>query len=399
MKILFLLSRFPYPLTKGDKLRAYFQMKHLSQEHDIFLFCLNQTSEDYYESPFPPHKMGDVKDFCKYIQVRNFIRTDAIFGMIRSLFAKKPLQVGYFTHKRNIRAFKDYVAEVKPDIVFVQFVRMAEYCRNVPVKCVLDFQDCLSMNMLRRSKVCNPALRPLFSREARLLQKYEAAMFDLFALTTIITAADRDSIASERRSEILISANGIDESYFNYEQTSEKKYDIMFCGNMSYAPNADAAEYLVKSIMPLIWSRFPDAKVLIAGAEPSFAVRKLASKNVEISGYVRDMRLCYAQSRVFAAPLRIGSGLQNKLLEAMAIGTPVVCSALANKALQAAESKEILIANEPSQYANQILRLLNEDSLRQNLVSNARTFVLNNYNWTSITQNLSSALQKCVSQR
>ncbi|MDR1848282.1 MAG: glycosyltransferase [Bacteroidales bacterium] len=396
MKILFLLSRFPYPLTKGDKLRAFNQMKYLAEENDIYLFCLNQTSFRKHKTAFPDNQTALKFSFLKGLKICNFNLWDACFGMFKSILNRTPLQAGFYTHNRHIRIFERHINEIKPDLIYVQFVRMAEYCRNVKVKKALDFQDALSANMLRRSKISNPCLKIILRREAELLRDYEVKMLDFFDLTTIITAADRREIASEARDKIIISGNGIDNSYFQQTETEDKKYDVVFCGNMSYAPNVDAAKYLIKSVMPLVWARYPQVKVLIAGANPKTCVRRLASERVEVSGYVEDMKQCYAQSKIFVAALRTGSGLQNKLLEAMAIGTPVICSSLANNALEATDGKHLLVANGTSQYANLILKLLTDHSLQQLLTSNALNFVKLNYNWRKICQNLTKEFQNLI---
>jgi glycosyltransferase involved in cell wall biosynthesis len=283
-------------------------------------------------------------------------------------------------------------------VVYVQFVRMAAYCKNISTKKVLDFQDALSANMLRRAGISNPFLKRLLLREAKLLQRYEAAMLDLFDLTTIITDTDRKEIASNQRDKIVVISNGIDKSYFQSSETKQKKYDIMFCGNMSYPPNVDAAKYLITTIMPLVWTAFPDVKVLIAGANPKRGVLRLASDRVEVSGYVEDMRQCYAESSVFVAALRTGSGLQNKLLEAMAVGTPIICSALANRALEAKDKQHLLVANTTKEYADLIITLLNDSLLQQTLSTQAKAFVRDSYNWETICQNLSTAFSNLLSK-
>jgi glycosyltransferase involved in cell wall biosynthesis len=390
-------------------------MKYLAKENEIFLFCLNEklfgkSKAVIHFSKTPLHEIKvafhEIKTplqeskavihfpFLKGLKIYNFNLLQSCLGMVRSLFNQTPLQVGFYAHKRSIRAFERYVQEVKPDIVYVQFVRMAAFCRNIKEKKVLDFQDALSANMLRRANISNPFLKAVLLRETKLLRLYEAKMLDFFDLTTIITDTDRQEINSDRKNGIVISANGIDNSYFQYTQTLQKEYDIMFCGNMSYAPNVDAAKYLIKSIMPLVWAKFPQVKVLLAGANPKKCVRRLASANVEVSGYVEDMKVCYVKSKVFVAALRTGSGLQNKLLEAMAIGTPVICSSLANNALSATNNEHLLIADIASDYANLIIKLLNDNELQQHLTSNAQIFVKHTYNWDTICQNLAVNLAK-----
>jgi len=139
---------------------------------------------------------------------------------------------------------------------------------------------------------------------------------------------------------------------------------------MGYPPNINAAEYLVRKILPVVIKRKPDIKLLIAGANPHLRVSVLKSANVEVSGWVSDMRECYAAAKIFIAPMQIGTGLQNKLLEAMAMQVPCITSALANQALKAAENEEILIADTPAEYANCIIDLLNNPNLAEKIAIN-----------------------------
>jgi glycosyltransferase involved in cell wall biosynthesis len=367
-------------------------MYYLSKHNDVYLFCLNNHLIE-------KSSMDILNSFAKGIKICNFNLLDSILAMAKAIIKGEPLQVGYYNHNKHIRALKQYSNELKPDVVFVQFVRMAPYVENLDLPRLLDFQDALSANMKRRADHSNPFVRMLLLREFHLLQRYEDMMFDAFDKTAIITNSDRREINSNRKNETLLLPNGIDNAYFNYNETPNKLYDIMFCGNMSYHPNIVAAKYLVKQIMPLVWKKIPEANVLIAGAKPSKSVRRLASSKIKISGYVDDMKKCYCESLIFVAPMTIGSGLQNKLLEAMAIGLPVITSPLANNALEAKPNEQILVANDAADYALLIENLLNDESARQKLAKRGKLFVKQNYNWENISQSLENTLDHIVKQR
>jgi glycosyltransferase involved in cell wall biosynthesis len=150
---------------------------------------------------------------------------------------------------------------------------------------------------------------------------------------------------------------------------------------MSYPPNVDAAQFLINEILPLVKKRISDVKIQIAGANPSIMVRQLNSSNVTVTGWVDDLRNCYANSRVFVAPMRIGTGLQNKLLEAMAMGIPCVSTVLCNSALHAKSDEEILLGNTADEIADCIVKLLLYSKLREDISNNALAFVKNNFNW------------------
>lgn len=379
MKISVFLSRFPYPLTKGDKLRAYHQIVELSKHHDIYLFCLNHEniSED---------DVSRLRPYCKDIEIFDLKKPLQIFRILFSFFSPLPLQVVYYRSNKAKQAYNAFLSEHNPDICYYQFVRTAPYAENQNRYQVLDFQDTLSANMYRRAKKSNLLSKLFFLYEARKLRRYESEMFDIFDIQTIITASDRDLLADERRNTVRIVSNGLGEKYLAEPQATEKKYDILFCGNMGYKPNIVAALFLLKEIMPLVWTKSPETTVCIAGINPPESVRRLAGKHVAIVENVPDMRQMYLQSRFFIAPMQIGTGLQNKLLEAMSCSVCCISSSLANKALGAEDEKQILIADTAEENAEALLRCLHSEDEMSEIGKAARKYVLSHFSWEEINR-------------
>lgn len=379
MKISVFLSRFPYPLTKGDKLRAYHQIVELSKHHDIYLFCLNheKISED---------DVSRMRPYCKDIEIFDLKKPLQIFRILFSFFSPLPLQVVYYRSHKAKQAYNAFLSEHNPDICYYQFVRTAPYAENQDRYQVLDFQDTLSANMYRRAKKSNILSKFFFLYEARKLRRYESKMFDIFDMQTIITASDRDLLADKRRNTVRIVANGLGEKYLAEPQATGKKYDILFCGNMGYKPNIVAALFLLKEIMPLVWTKSPEATVCIAGINPPESVRRLAGKHVTIAENVPDMRQMYLQSRFFIAPMQIGTGLQNKLLEAMSCSVCCISSSLANKALGAKDEKQILIADTAEENAEALLRCLHSEDEMSKIGKAARKYVLSHFSWEEINR-------------
>src|SRR5574344_49391 len=355
MKILVVLSRLPYPLDKGDKLRAFYQIKELNKTNEVYLFCLNSGS---VSSEAKQVLESITTGYC----IAQFNKIDALFGVATSFLDSTPLETGYFTSSKNISKLKAYARQIKPDVLFYQFVRTAKYALKDYPK-VLDYQDALSANMSRRATKTSGITKLFYLLEAKRLKKYETEMFNLFDHLTIIVDADRKEIDSPRQEEIVILPNGVDNAFFEYPQTEEKHFDIIFSGGMSYSPNVIAASYLVKEIMPLVWKELPNTSVVIAVANPTRSVKALTSDKVTVTGWVDDMKEYYATSKGFIAPMQIGTGLQNKLLEAMAMRLPSITSSLANTALGAKDEKEILIANTAEKNAKQIIRPLKDTTL------------------------------------
>lgn len=386
MKILVVLSRIPYPLDKGDKLRAFYQIKELAKNNDVYLFCLNNSTIN-------PKAETILLSFVKKICIGQFNKFDSILGMTKSLFDGTPFQTGYFSHKKNIKMLNSFCEKVNPDVVYYQFVRTAKYS-NINYPKVLDFQDALSTNMKRRASKSSFLLKCLFNIEAKRLQKYEAKMFNIFNKLTIIVQTDKKEIKHPSQDEITVISNGVDDSYFNYKSNKNKEFDIIFSGGMSYAPNSVAAIFLATEIMPLVWEKLPNTKLVIAGANPTSSVQSLNSENIKVTGWVEDMKEYYAKSKIFVAPMQIGTGLQNKLLEAMAMNLPCISSPLANEALGATHNENILISSSPKEYADSIINLLQNPSLADQIAQKGNNFVRENYRWETYGSQLESILKQ-----
>lgn len=383
MKIAVILSRVPYPLEKGDKLRAYNQIKELSKKHKIVLFALNDAELD-------PKALDELKKYCVSITIFPLSKLTIYWNMVKAFFTGKPLQVGYFTSAKALDRLKQVIEKQQPDHLYFQLVRTAEYAKAFPkYSKTLDYMDVFSKGMERRKLTSNVFLRPFFAMEQQRLLKYEAAVFDLFKNKSIISAQDRASIDHPERDKIKVIPNGVDLQFFKPVE-GEKKYDIIFNGNMSYPPNIESATFLVEQVMPLVWKQRPQTKVLISGASPDKSVLALASDKVVVSGWVDDIRQNFAKSRILVAPMNLSIGLQNKLLEAMAMRMPCVTSTLANNALKATPGKEIKVADAPKDYAKAVLELLENPTHANELALAGYNFVLKNYNWEQATAQLES---------
>jgi sugar transferase (PEP-CTERM/EpsH1 system associated) len=383
MKIAVVLTRIPFPLMKGDKLRAYYQIKELAKQHEVYLFCLNYKDEE-------KKAKEELLKYCKAVHIERLNIFSSLLRVCLSIFTFLPFQTAYYNSKRAKKNFKSFVEKNKIEICYFQFVRLAPFAKKINTKKVLDFQDTLSMNMKRRADNSGLLEKILFTIEAKRLARYESKMFEVFDALTIITQADRELLQSPRKNEVYIIPNGVAETYFTYLQPKEKPFDVLFSGAMSYAPNIDAAEYLIKEIMPLVWEKKPNVKIVIAGGGSPSWLEKLANERIIMPGWVEDMKEYYSQTKLFIAPMRIGTGLQNKLLEAMAMNVPCITSSLANQALRAKDKEEILIANNAREYADYIIKMLDNKELSQNIAQAGKDYVFNEYSWQNSCEKLSS---------
>ncbi len=378
MKIGILLSRFPYPLEKGDKLRAFHQIKVLSKHHEIYLCAIHTNG--YFNKEY----LKELEPYCTKIEVIALSKFSIAINLLYSLlFTKLPLQVAYFYNRVAKKRIWSFFEKHSIDHLYCQLIRITEYVRswnNCPK--TIDYMDALSRGMERRIDKSPFYLKPFVKIETTRLKRYEHFIFPDFNFHTIITEQDRDLIIHGENERIQIVRNGVDQDFFRVEKR-EKAFDILFTGNMSYPPNVNGVEYLALEILPEVWKEKPDVTLKIVGATPSPKVQKLANNNIEVTGWVDDIRKYYNEARIFVAPMLIGTGLQNKLLEAMAMNLPCITTPLANNALKAKENESILIGNNKEEFKQHILLLLNNKDKAFEVAQKGFEFIKKQYNWES----------------
>jgi glycosyltransferase involved in cell wall biosynthesis len=379
-----IVSRFPYPLEKGDKLRAYYQIRELSRYFSIQLIALS-------EIPVSKEQIQKLEFFCEEVHVLKNSRLSTILNTAFMFLGKNPFQVGYFFSLKAKSRINLLLKQKKPDYIYCQLVRTSEYVKNYHL-CpkTIDYMDTLSKGMERRAEKSKGLRKWFFSEEAKRLKAYERVIFDYFEERTIISEQDRAFIAHTEREKIHLIQNGIDPTFFE-KSTTSKTHDLVFVGNLSYAPNVEAVHYISNSILP----KLPGKTCLISGATPHHSIIKLIQQNsqIELQGWIDDIREAYSRGSIFIAPMLIGTGMQNKLLEAMALGIPCITTTLANNAIRAKEYEEILVANSPEEFAQHVLDLIENESLYNRLAINASEFVKKNYSWEDSTFKLSKIIR------
>lgn len=381
MKIVVLLSRVPYPLEKGDKLRAYYQIRELSKNHEIYLVALNDTQ-------LHPDAIKKLQPICKELIILNLSWWSRFVGLIKAFFTKIPFQCGYFYSRKAKKQFHQHVERIQPDHIYAQIIRVAEYVKMLPYPKTLDYQDVFSMGIYRRYQKAPFYLKPLFLWEYKKLQRYENHVFSLFDNLTIITAIDRSLIPHPDRNKIHVIANGVDLSIYNSINV-RKNYDLIFSGNMNYPPNIDAAEYLAKKIFPELKETYPYLKLVLCGASPHARVKALAGEDIIVTGWVDSMVDYYAQSKIFIAPMRLGTGLQNKLMEAMAMKLPCITSPLAGKPLEGIQyNRDIIVCESTDDYIEAVKMLIENPDKYHEIRNNGYQFVKERYDWEKIAAKL-----------
>ena len=381
-----ILSRFPFPLEKGDKLRAYYQLSDLSRHFEIHLICT--TDRTISES-----EKERVLEFCKSVHIFKLKPQLILFSLLKSVFGNKPFQVHYFYQSWIQRKVNSILKEIAPAHVYCQLIRVAEYVKNYhDCQKTLDYMDALSKGMERRIDNAFGPKKWLFKIESKRLGRYERQIFDYFENHTIISSQDRNYIMHPRKDSITLIPNGVDDKFFE-EAEAVKKYDLVFTGNMGYPPNVEAAQYIKEAILPILMKVKPDVNCLISGANPHPSLKNLTTNQFHVGGWVEDMRESYRSASIFIAPMMIGTGLQNKLLEAMAMGLPCITTTLANNALMAIPGKQILIADDAATFSKQIIRLTESEELFNQIALAGKDFVRKNYQWANANTQLVALME------
>jgi glycosyltransferase involved in cell wall biosynthesis len=392
MKILIALSRFPFPIEKGDKLRAYYQIRELSRNNELYVVCLTDkmpTEEEIYE----------VKKHCKQLDIIQLSFFSRLLNLAKGIFSADPYQVHYFESSKMKDTIAYLISTNNIDICYVQLLRLFKNIPfELPTKYYIDYMDAFSEGMKKRIQYSHWYEKFIVASEARRLRSFEEKIAPYFDGHSMISQSDTDTFSDKLKAKLDIIPNGVSEEYFVTKTPQiEKEYDIIFTGNMGYHPNIQACKYLVQEILPVLKSKGMKVKICLAGINPAPEVLALKSDEVIVTGYVKDMKEYLIRSKVFVAPLFSGSGLQNKLLEAMAAGLPTLTTSLTNKALKAKDKKEIIICNESIKFAEQIIFLLNHPTEAGELARLGRLFVRENYNWRACNVLLEKSFNNLVS--
>jgi len=381
MKLVIITPRVPDTLDKGDKLRIFHQIKFLSKFHKIYLICLERKK----------NKKLIIEQYLEKIYTLNNSKIDRIFNILYyTIIKKKPIQVSYYYSKKSQKKIDDLIKTINPDWIYCQLIRSSEYVKSYKQKKIIDYMDSFSLGLKRRKPISYGLMKFFIQFEYKRVEKYEKNIFNYFNSHTIISNFDKENINHSKKDKIIVVPNGVDTNFFKKKESKNENI-ILFVGNMSYPPNILAAKFICEKIFPLINSKKIDFKIIIAGSSPSQEVRNLAKidSRIKITGFVDDIRSVYKNASIFIAPMFIGSGLQNKLLEAMSMKIPCITTDLANKSLKATNN-EIIIANNEYEFSIKCLELLNNSKKRFELGENGHIFVKENFSWEESTRKINN---------
>lgn len=385
MKILFISPRLPYPPIKGDKLRIYYFIKELSKIHKIDL-CT------FYENNGELAGLEEMRKYCGRIETVLLTKMQSYMNILRTSYNLLPFQVNYYHSKKMAKGISKMTQNSEYDIIHISLQRLLPYVDYVKSgKIVFDQIDALSLNMKRRADAeRNPIKKTALYFEYSTMKRFEYNSRVRYHKCIITSEVDKAALSD---ANIEVIPNGVDTEYFKPCNVT-KDIDLIFTGNMGYFPNIDAMKYFCNEVFPAILKVNKEIKLFIVGADPSSEIKALNNnKNVFVTGFVKDIREYLNRAKVFIAPLRSGSGIQNKILEAMSSSLPVVTTSYGNAGIKAHSEQHLLLADETEEFARSAIRLLRNEKEGGRLGGNARKFVEQDFSWENRVQKLRTIYQ------
>ncbi|MEQ8765247.1 MAG: TIGR03087 family PEP-CTERM/XrtA system glycosyltransferase [Planctomycetota bacterium] len=393
MKILFLAHRVPFPPNKGDKIRSYHELVELARDHEVTLVTFIERPEDRAAEP-------ELRPLCRG-GVHLFERPTwkALARTASALVTGRSLSLGYF-HSPELQERVDTLLDGGDfDFVVVFSSQMAQYVidRTRPPR-LMDFVDLDSQKWALYSRKGPVRTRLLHAIEARRLVRFEREVAARFEHVSVISSAEAEDVRRLlSRPEVLVVPSGVDLQYFTpaQEPESDAEPSVVFTGVMSYFANVDAVRFYAEEVHARLRQSFPGLRFVIAGADPSPAVKRLEKiPGVVVTGTVADMRPFLHRAAVAVAPLRIARGLQNKILEALACGRPVVAHPEALKGIAATPGEHLLTATTAEEFVQTVGALLEDAALRERLGGAGRSFVESHYDWESCLEPFRSLFRR-----
>jgi sugar transferase (PEP-CTERM/EpsH1 system associated) len=386
MNILFLCHRIPYPPNKGDKIRSFNEIKYLSKKHHTSLvFLIDNKNDRKY--------IDELKKYCKTIDYDEIHPTWQKIKSLPYILCKQPISIPYFYSKKLQNKFDNRLSTVDFDVIFVFSSPMAEYVFNSGVniprktKLIMDFVDVDSDKWRMYSEHSAFPKSFIYRNEWQCLMDYEKKIGKYFDMSIFVTDREAELFKSFAADVNAVSVpNGVDYSYFSSVRPEwrprKARYIILFTGAMDYFPNEDGVLYFYRNIWPLIRSRTPQSEFYIVGTNPSKKVKRIsgADKNVIVTGQVSDIRQYMCKADVFVAPLRIARGVQNKVLEALASGLPVVATPQAVKGLGCNGNGYLFIEDTDSAFAERTVQFV-QTRLDDEAVQRRELFLKERHNW------------------
>ena len=396
MRILFLSTTLPFPLTDGGRIRVFNLLKQIAQKNDVTLLALETQPTD-------KNSIANVERLGVKVHLVQFASTLPPLSpktVLSAMLKRQPITVARYDVPVYREKFRELLSTETFDIVHYEMFHTAQFHTETDLPSVLSLQNVDSAIWHRlQNKTETLFSKWVYWNQKRAFQRYERELspkFDVVTCTSEVDAAVFERYCAEGTVKVI--PNGVDVTHFFPDPASEASTHLIYIGSMDWYPNEDAVSFFAEEIFPQIQSNVPDVNFTIVGGNPSERVQRLADmEGVIVAGPVPEIKPYFAYVTVFVVPLRIGSGTRLKILEALAMGKAVVSTTVGAEGLALRDDEEILIADEPDTFANAVTRLLTDRELRQRIGMNGRVRVEQDYDWRSIAERLHKVYESLLS--
>ena len=383
-KLLVVSGRFPYPSHKGDQLILSKQLEMMSKKWDIILATM-------YSHPGELKELPALERFCKETHVFKFSKIRAALGVMSSLIRGNPLQVGYFRDALFQRLVEGLVVEKKIDLVHVYMLRMSYVGTRLKLPKFISLIDSMHLNFSRRATSERGLMKAICFYEAHSLKRFEPLAVKEYDSATVVAETDLMDLRDER---VKCFPLGVE---LPKVRNIEKRKSIIFSGNMGYYPNQHAVRWFCDKVFPLLRREQPDVTFEVVGKNVPRDILCLNKEGeIRIHGYVDSVIEVLMECSIGIAPMQTGSGMQIKILEGMACGLPMVVSSLGLGSVKALHGNELLVADEPREFAESCSRLLNSEVLRLEMGNKARKFIEDHHSWEGYFGNIQNEFERIL---
>ncbi len=393
-----ILFATPY-VPSRIRVRPFNLIKSLSTEHEISLVSL--LVDDYEQA-----MVKDVEEYCVSVDLVPLPKWQAYANCLLALPTLTPLRVAYYRSGAFVERIKEVIQRQRIDVIHGELIKVVPALRavlaeeNIPI--LYDSVDCISWFLQQKMDTTrNPLSKAFVYSELQKMRRYEQAALLNFDQTIITSAVDREHLGklAGQPQNIQVVSNCVDIDYFSPLPEPRVPDSLVFCAKLDYSPNAQSILHFCDHILPLVWQQHPGVRLTIVGSNPPSSVRALATdERITVTGFVPDTRSYLGTAAVALAPLLVAAGTQFKILEALAMSTPMVTTPRCCRALGTEDGVHLLVAEEPQAYADAIVRLLDNPHFAQQMGEAGRQFVTKHYNWANTANTLSNLYNSIVAR-
>ncbi|HWR36302.1 MAG TPA: glycosyltransferase family 4 protein [Clostridia bacterium] len=390
MRILYILPFVPWPV----RVRSYNLIPRLAREHSIDLVCLATSAQDM-------GRLDEVRKYCASVRVCGHNKFGALARTAISLPTRRPLREAFFQSSAMRREVGDAIAQNQPDVIYVERWRALQYvpqeCR-VPIVC--DPTDSMTLYNRRLMSAGCWWERIIGTEEYLKFRSFEPKLARRVASAVFCSNVDKESVQALAPDASCVQvANGVDcDRFYRKSEGEEDPETIFFSGAFGYRPNRHAVRYFIQHVYPLIRQERSNVRLVLVGNQASRFLLKehRGTPGLQITDFVPELRPALASATVSIAPIVVGAGVSNKILEAFAVGTPMVATQMACGDLPVRHGEHLLLASTPREFADNTLALLSNRELRESLANAGRKLVEEQYDWEIVARHMESVLMQCA---